>query len=155
MTKKKLSIRKAKVKDVPKIQELVNFYANRKEMLPRSLNDLYENLSQIFVVDDGGKIVGCCQLHVTWEDLAEIKALAVNLDYLLQGWGKKLVRNCMREAKKLGIKKVFALTFKPDFFEKLGFQRINRDQLPHKVWGECVKCHLFPDCNEIPVMKEI
>ncbi len=132
MTKKKQQIRKAKVKDVPRIQELVNFYANRKEMLPRSLNELYENLSEIFVVDDGGKIIGCCQLHVTWEDLAEVKALAVSLDYFLQGWGRKLVQTSIREGKKLGIKKVFALTFKPDFFEKLGFVDETKSDLEKK-----------------------
>lgn len=155
MIKNKQYIRQAKVSDVPKIQELINFYANRKEMLPRSLNELYENLPEILVLADNGKVVGCCQLHVTWEDLAEIKALAVHQNYLRHGWGKKLVQSSIQKAKKLGIKKVFALTFKPEFFEKLAFRKINREELPHKVWGECVKCYLFPDCQEVPLLKNI
>ena len=149
-------IRKARVSDVQKIQKLINHYAKKDEMLPRSLSQIYEELQNFYVVETRGKkIIGCCELFITWEDLAEIKALAVDQNYKGKGYGKLLVKQCILTARQLGIKKVFALTFKPEFFQKIGFKTISKDVLPHKIWFECIKCHLFPDCNEVPVMKEI
>ncbi|MEW6556469.1 MAG: N-acetyltransferase [Elusimicrobiota bacterium] len=148
-------IRKAKVSDVKKIHKLINFYAKNGEMLPRSLSQLYEELQNFYVAETNKKIIGCCELFTTWEDLAEIKALAVSPKYRGKGIGKSLVNICILTSRQLGIKRVFALTFKPAFFQKLGFKIISKDILPHKIWFECVKCHLFPNCNEVPVMKEI
>ena len=148
-------IRKATVEDVKKIQKLVNFYAKREKMLPRSLNELYENIRDFYVYTEGGKVSGCCALHVDWEDLAEIKSLAVAKSKAGKGIGKKLLAQCLKDAKVLKLTKIFALTYIPDFFVKFGFTTISRNKLPHKIWSECIKCMYFPGCKEIAMMKEI
>jgi len=151
----KVKIRSARISDVKAIHQLINYYANRKEMLPRSLNDIYENLPEFVVAEVDKKLVGCCALHIAWEDLAEVKALAIRPDYQGKGLGSRLVRECEKRAKKYEIRRVFALTFKPKFFQKLSYQIISRDELPHKIWGECIHCPMFPDCGEVPVRKNL
>ncbi|MFA5388294.1 MAG: N-acetyltransferase [Candidatus Omnitrophota bacterium] len=141
-------IRKATIEDIKDIQELINFYAKQDRMLPRSLNELYENIRDFYVYEKSKKIAGCCALHVTWEDLAEIKSLAVEEDKQKKGIGAMLVKQALKDAKELKVKRVFALTYVPSFFEKLGFKRIEHAQLPHKIWSECIKCIKFPDCAE-------
>ena len=148
-------MRKARISDVKEIQKLINHYAKNEEMLPRSLSQIYEQLQNFYVVELKKKIAACCELFITWEDLAEVKSLAVAPNYIGKGFGSALVKKCISTAKQLGVKKVFALTFKPEFFLKLGFKIVSKDVMPHKIWFECVKCPLFPDCNEVPVMKEI
>jgi amino-acid N-acetyltransferase len=150
-----MKIRPAKVTDVKTMHSLIGYYAERKEMLPRPINDLYENIQEFVVAEDKKKVIACCALHVSWEDLAEIKALAVAQDYQRKGIGSQLVEALEANARKLEIKKAFALTFKPAFFERMKYKRILREKLPHKIWGECVKCPLFPDCGEIPLIKEL
>lgn len=141
-------IRKAAINDIKDMQELINFYAKADRMLPRSLNELYENIRDFFVYEEGGKILGCCALHVAWENLAEIKSLAVEESKQKKGIGVMLVKEALSDAKKLKVKRVFALTYVPLFFEKLGFKRIEHAELPHKIWSECIKCVKFPDCAE-------
>ena len=141
-------IRKAAIDDIKEIQELINYYAKQDRMLPRSLNELYENIRDFFVYEVKGKISGCCALHPTWEDLAEVKSLAVKESAHKKGIGAKLVKAALADAKKLKVKKVFALTYVPEFFEKMGFKRIEHAKLPHKIWSECIKCVKFPDCAE-------
>jgi amino-acid N-acetyltransferase len=148
-------IRKATVADVKKIQKLVNFYAKKERMLPRSLNELYENIRDFFVYAEGNKIYGCCALHIDWEDLAEIKSLAVDSKRCGRGVGKKLLEECLKDAKKLQVRKIFALTYIPEFFEILGFGIVDKKELPHKIWSECIRCMYFPNCKEIAMMKEI
>lgn len=148
-------IRRATIKDVKKMQNLIKFYAEKDEMLPRSLNELYENIRDFFVFEQKGKIAGCCALHVCWQDLGEIKSLAVLKTKQGKGIGKKLLLNCLNEAKRLGLKKIFALTYKPQYFEKFGFAQIEKANLPHKIWIDCIKCVKFPDCNEVALIKEI
>ena len=148
-------IRKAKVTDVKKIQKLINYYAKRDRMLPRSLNELYENIRDFFVYADGAKVYGCCALHIDWEDLSEIKSLAVAHSRVRTGIGKKLLEECLKEATALKLKKVFALTYVPIFFKKFGFKVVDKSKLPHKIWSECIKCVYFPGCKEIAVMKEL
>ncbi|MCX5777629.1 MAG: N-acetyltransferase [Elusimicrobia bacterium] len=150
-----MKIRPAKVSDVKAIHALIGYYAERKEMLPRPINDLYENIQELMVAEDKGKVVACCALHVSWEDLAEIKALAVEQNYHHKGIGTTIVATLEKRAKELGVNRVFALTFKPPFFKQLGYKQIKREALPHKIWGECVKCHLFPDCGETPLIKNL
>jgi amino-acid N-acetyltransferase len=150
-----MKIRSARVTDVKTIHSLIGFYAERKEMLPRPINDLYENIQEFVIAEDKGKVIGCCALHVSWEDLAEIKALAIAQNYQHKGVGTTLVLALQKKAKELEIHKTFALTFKPNFFERLGYKRILREKLPHKIWGECVKCPLFPDCGEIPLILDL
>ncbi|MBI4974596.1 MAG: N-acetyltransferase [Candidatus Omnitrophica bacterium] len=148
-------IRKATVDDVKKIQKLVNYYAKRDVMLPRSLNELYENIRDFYVYAEGKNIYGCCALHVDWEDLSEIKCLAVKKTKSGKGIGKKLLERCLKEAKTLKVRKVFALTYIPEFFKAFGFRAVDRNKLPHKIWSECIKCVYFPDCKEMAMMKEI
>jgi amino-acid N-acetyltransferase len=150
-----MPIRKANVDDVKKMQQLVNYYAKRERMLPRSLNELYENIRDFYVYTEGKNIYGCCALHVDWEDLAEIKSLAVAKNKAGKGIGKKLLEHCLKDAKVLKVRKVFALTYIPEFFERFGFSMVDKKELPHKIWSECIKCMYFPGCKEIAMMKEM
>lgn len=148
-------LRKAKIRDIKQIQALINAFAKKNLMLPRSLNELYENLRDHWVVEQNGKVVGCAALHISWDDLAEIKSLAVAKNTQGKGMGKELIEACLSEAEKLGAKKVFALTYKPDFFKKFGFKKINHAKLPHKIWAECINCCKFPDCQETALLKTL
>ncbi len=148
-------LRKAKIGDIKHIQALINVFAKQDIMLPRSLNELYENLRDFWVVEEGHKILGCCALHVSWEDLAEIKALAVLKNKQGKGIGRQLVTACMGEAKELGARKVFVLTYKPDYFKQFGFKRVKHSDLPHKIWAECINCCKFPNCQEIALLKSL
>jgi N-acetylglutamate synthase (EC 2.3.1.1) len=146
-----LKIRKAKVKDVIEIFKILQHFALKEVLLPRSLNSIYENIRDFFVCEVDGKIVGVGSLHVHWEDLAEIKSLAVKEEYQHLGIGRNIVQECLNEAKELGIKRVFALTYVPEFFKKNGFEITDKSNFPQKVWTECIHCVKFNDCHEIPV----
>ncbi len=143
---------KARVSDVPQMHKLINFFADKDEMLARSLSEIYENIRDYFVVRQGERVIACVALHVSWSDLAEIKSLAVAEDYQKQGVGDQLVEACLKEAKELGIPTVFCLTYKPAFFEKGGFSQVDKAELPHKVWGECYRCPKFPNCDEVALI---
>ncbi len=146
-------IRKARLGDIKKIQKLVNFYAKKDEMLPLALNDLYDRIRDFYVYEQSGKIAGCGALHISWEDLGEIRSLAVEKSRQKKGIGKKIVKECLKEAKRLGLEKVFVLTYKPEYFRQFGFNDIDKYQLPHKIWTDCVKCVHFPDCTEDALIK--
>jgi len=150
-----MQIRKANVNDAVSIQSIVNYYADKDKMLPRSFNEIYENIRDFWVCEGNGGIVGCVALHVTWEDLAEVKSLAVKEEFNRRGIGKNLLNECVEDAKKLVIKKVFALTYMPEYFKKFGFKEIPKEKLPHKIWSECIRCPKFPDCGEIALLYEI
>ena len=148
-------IRKALIKDAKEILSIINFYANRGEMLYRSTNEIYEKMRDFIVCEIDEEVVGVSSLHVDWEDLAEIRSLAVKEKSSRKGIGSSLVKECIREAKELGIKKVFTLTYVPKFFEKMGFKIVDKTQFPHKIWGDCVKCPKFPECDETALIYEI
>lgn len=148
-------IRKARLADVRNVQRLVNFYAKKDEMLPLSLNDLYGKIRDFYVYEHKGKVIGCGALHISWEKLGEIRSLAVQKGRQKKGVGKRIVKECIREARDLGIEKVFVLTYKPEYFKKFGFKGIDKYQLPHKVWTDCVKCVHFPDCTEDALIKNL
>ena len=148
-------IRRAVVADVPEIQQMINAYAAKDEMLPRSLSAIYENIRDFYVIDVDGKVLGCCAIHITWSDLAEVKSLAVDESLHGSGYGRDMVNICLEDAKLMGVTKVFALTYVPEFFEKLGFSRVEKSTLPHKIWSECINCPKFPDCGEEAVVKDI
>ncbi|WP_029520365.1 N-acetyltransferase [Persephonella sp. IF05-L8] len=148
-------IRKATVKDAEGIFNILQVYAIKGILLPRSLNSIYENIRDFFVYEQDGKIVGIGSLHVFWEDLAEIKSLAVLEEYQHHGIGKKIVEECIKDAKALGIKRVFALTYVPEFFQKLGFKIVDKSEFPQKVWTECIHCVKFNECKEVPVLLEL
>ena len=148
--------KKAALADVRQMHELINSYARRGLMLPRSLNYVYEKIRDFWVQRQRSKVVGCCALNIVgWQNLAEIKSLAVDKKYQKKGIGKTLVEACLKEAKALGIKKVFVLTYEPDFFKSLGFRLISKEKLPHKIWSDCLNCPEFPGCHEEALMKTI
>ena len=148
-------IRDALISDAKVIQKLVNSFANNGEMLPLSLNDVYENILKFVVWEEEGEVVGCCALHPTWEDLAEVRSIAVCESMKGKGIGYKLVVEVLDRAKKLGIKNMFLLTYVPGFFEKLGFTIVEKETLPKKIWSDCLKCTKFPDCDEIAMSMEL
>lgn len=144
--------RKATIEDVERLQKLIAVYASRNEMLHRSLNELFETIRDFCVVAIDDEIVACSALHVTWDDLAELKCVAVSEKLHGTGLGRLVVEKSLSEAVDLKLRRVFTLTYQPGFFGKFKFQIVDRNTLPHKVWGECIKCHKFPDCNEVAMM---
>lgn len=148
-------IRKARMSDVKGIHQLIADYAKKGDMLPRSLADIYENLRDYFVfLDDDGELVGSAAIHIMWEDLAEVRSLAVREGRMRRGVGTQLVESCISEAIVLGIARVFALTYKPEFFEKMGFHIVDKAELPQKIWADCLKCSKFPDCDEVALVAD-
>ena len=139
----------AKISDVAQMHKLINYFADRGQMLARSLAEIYENIRDFYVVRRDEKVIACAALHVNWEDLAEIKSVAVNEEDQRQGIGTMLIKACLDEAQELGIPMVFCLSYRPDFFESCGFTRIDKSKLPQKVWGECFRCAKFPNCDEV------
>ena len=148
-------IRRANLGDIKEIQRLIKLYAPRGGVLPRSLSELYDHLRDFSVFIRNRKVIGICALHICWDDLAEIRSLAVEEEDQSKGIGAKLVRACLKESRLLGVKRVFALTYQPKFFEKLGFEIVDKAALPHKIWADCLKCVKFPDCDETAVLKEL
>lgn len=148
-------IRKARMSDVKGIHQMIADYAKKGDMLPRSLADIYENLRDYFVfLGDDGELVGSAAIHIMWEDLAEVRSLAVREGRMRRGVGTQLVESCISEAIMLGIDRVFALTYKPEFFEKLGFHTVDKSELPQKIWTDCLKCSKFPDCDEVALVAD-
>jgi len=143
---------KARINDIPQIQKMVNYFADKGEMLPRALSELYENIRDFFVVRDGEKLVACAALHIFWSDLAEVRAVSVAEGMQDRGAGALLMRACLEEARSMGIVTVFCLTYKPDFFEQFGFRQVDKMELPRKIWGECLRCPKFPDCDEVALI---
>ncbi|MCL2102920.1 MAG: N-acetyltransferase [Syntrophorhabdaceae bacterium] len=148
-------IRKARIADVRTIQSMILDYSRKGEMLPRSLSSIYENLRDYFVYEnENGELVGSAAIHIMWEDLAEVRSLAVRESEMGKGIGTKLVEACMSEAIVLGIARVFALTYRPGFFKRLGFREIDKSELPQKIWSDCLKCVKFPDCDEVALVAD-
>ena len=148
-------IRKAKLDEIKEIQQLIRLYSPRGGILPRSLSELYDHLRDFFVFIRNRRVIGICALHICWEDLAEIRSLAVEEKIRRRGIGEKLVKACLEESRRLGVQRVFALTYQSDFFERLGFKKVDKAVLPHKIWTDCLKCVKFPDCDEVAVVKEL
>jgi amino-acid N-acetyltransferase len=151
-----ITIRKAIIGDVGRIQALVNHYASKETMLGLSLSEIYDQIRD-FTVAEGPRrsLIGVCALHVIWDDLAEIRSLAVDPKIRRRGVGRSLVERCLEEARSLQIPKVFALTYQPEFFRRIGFERVDKAELPHKVWRDCLKCSKFPHCDETAVLKTL
>ena len=148
-------IRKAKLNDAKEIQRLIKLYAPRGGVLPRSLSEIYDHLRDFFLFVRNRKVIGICALHICWDDLAEIRSLAVKEEDQNKGIGARLVKACLKESALLGVRRVFALTYEPEFFERLGFEKVDKSTLPHKIWADCLNCAKFPDCDEIAVLKEL
>lgn len=150
-----ITFRKAKMQDVEPLHELINDFAERGLMLPRSRNMMYEALREFTIIEDAGVLVGAGALHVIWENLAEIRALAINSEYQGQGIGKQLIEKLLSEALDLGINRVFALTYQGEFFKRCGFREVSKDEMPHKVWKECINCPKFPNCDELAMIRDL
>ena len=141
-------LRKAQISDVKEIQKLLVAYANSGDMLSRSLSELYETIRDFYVYEKDERIIGAAALHIVWEDLAEVRSVAVLEGMTRAGIGSKLVGACIDEACQLRLKRIFCLTYRPDFFSTLGFKMADKSELPQKVWGDCIRCVKFPDCDE-------
>lgn len=141
-------LRKARIPDVKAMQTLINRYADAGQMLPRSLNELYEHLRDFTVQEEDGEITGVCALHISWEGLAEVRSLAVRKDRKGKGIGSLLVKRCLEEARELGAGQVFVLTYQEGFFRRLNFLPVDKKELPHKIWTDCLNCVKFPNCDE-------
>ena len=142
-------IRKASMLEAPKIYKLLELSARQGELLPRSLSELYDCIRDFHTyIDDQEELIGCCALHPTWEELGEIRSLIVQQESRRKGIGRKLVTKCLEEARDLSIRRVFVLTYNPEFFMQCGFTTISKSMLPHKIWADCIRCIHFPDCNE-------
>ncbi len=137
---------------MPQIHKLVNSFGSRGMMLLRPLSEIYENLRDFFVVREGDKVIGCGALHILWGDLIEIKSVAVAEDHQRKGIGTLVVDSCLKEAKKINVPLVFVLTYQTDFFGTFGFEKIDKMDLPRKVWGECQRCPKYPDCDEVAMI---
>jgi len=151
-------IRKAIIQDISPIHKLLGHYADQGLLLPRSLSGLYDHLRDFYIIEDDNQadsITAVCALGVCWEDLAEVKSLAVVEGHQGKGLGSQLVEACIEEAGTLGLTKIFALTYVKDFFFKMGFKEIEKSTLPHKIWADCLQCPKFPDCDEIAMMMEL
>jgi amino-acid N-acetyltransferase len=146
---KPLAVEKAKISDAPQIHKLANHFAQKGVMLPRALSEIYENIRDFFVIRDGEKVVACASLHVYWSDLAELRGVAVAEEYQNRRLGAKIIEACINEARELGIPQAFCLTYRASFFERQGFNRVDKAELPRKIWSECYRCPKFPDCDEV------
>lgn len=140
-------IRSARMGDVREIHALLQHFSRKNLLLGRSISSLYDHLRDFVVYEDQG-VRGVCSLHICWENLAEIRSLAVAEESQGRGIGEALVRACLDEARRLEIGRVFTLTYQAPFFRKLGFVEIDKRELPHKVWSDCLNCPQFPDCDE-------
>jgi amino-acid N-acetyltransferase len=145
---KQVNIRKAQIKEAREIFKIIDYFAKKNLLLPRSLNEIYENIRDFWIAQVNQKIVGCCSLHPYREDLAEIRSLAILPEYQKQGIGKKLLNSALKEARELGIEKVFTLTYQPEFFKKNNFKPTEKEKLPQKIWRDCCQCLHFPVCKE-------
>ena len=148
-----MKIRPARVSDATAICDLINYYAERERMLHRSLESIYDKLREFQVAEEAGRIVGCAAVDVFWADLAEVKSLAVAAELRGRGVGSQLLRSACEDARRLGIAKLFALTYEEAFFASHGFEVIDRNTLPEKVWRECIACPRADACDEIAILK--
>jgi amino-acid N-acetyltransferase len=148
-----MHLRKATFGDVEAIHKLVNDYAQQGVMLPRSRNSIYETLRDVIIAEEEGRLVGVGSLHLSWDALAEVRALAIAPDFHRRGIGRQIVEALLVEGRALGVKTFFTLTYQPEFFGTLGFSEVTKEELPQKVWKECINCPKFPNCDEVAMVK--
>ena len=153
-----VTIRRAAAKDIKAVHRLLSLYGGEGLLLARPLSELYDHLRDFFVVAKGGSdqsVIGACALGICWEDMAEIRSLAVVKGYQGQKFGSQLVLACLEEARALGIRKVFVLTYVEGFFAKMGFKVVDKSILPHKIWADCLRCSKYPDCDETAMILDL
>jgi amino-acid N-acetyltransferase len=153
-----MMIRKAIIGDIKHIHKLLNYYGDRGLLLARPLSELYDHLRDFMVLVEKGeedRVIATCALGICWEDLAEIRSLAVTDDQQGKRYGSQLVQACLEEAKTLGVRKIFVLTYAEEFFRGMGFRVVEKSTFPHKVWADCLKCSKFPECDETAMLLEL
>jgi amino-acid N-acetyltransferase len=150
-----MNVRHARITDAKRICGLVNFYAERGRMLHRSLESVYDCIREFLVAEENGDVLGCVAIDVFWADLAEIKSLAVDQSARGKGVGKALVESAAKDAARIGVTRLFALTYEQTFFEACGFAVVDRNALPEKVWRECFVCPKKDHCDEIAMTRDI
>lgn len=150
-----IEIHSARMPDADAICEIVNFYAERGRMLYRSLDAVYATLRNFLVAKSDDSVCGCVSLEISWANLAEIKSLAVRPEFVGKGIGKRLVAQAIEDARKLGVHQLFALTYEKDFFLRCGFHEIRREDLPYKVWSDCIACAKRNACDETAMLMEL
>jgi amino-acid N-acetyltransferase len=150
-----LRVRPAAIGDVPEIHHLLDIYAAQGNLLPRTMSELYRHLRDFFVIEANGRVAACGALEIFTEDLGEVRSLVVDDAWKRQGLGRVLVERLIEEARAIGLKRLMALTYVPEFFHKLGFRTVPKDTLPEKVWSVCVKCYKFNNCDEVAVLKQL
>lgn len=149
-------VRPARLTDVPAMLALINGYAEQGVMLPRSSGELYESIRDFLVVDcEPGGVGACGAVHIFTRQIAELKSVAVAERLRGHGVGRLLVEACCDAGRVLGLERVFCLTYQVAFFERLGFERVDRSRLPEKVWGECVRCNKFLACDEVALWRRL
>lgn len=146
--------RQAKFSDVEEIYNLIAGYASQGIMLPKPHNVLYETIREFIVAEEIStkKIIGTGALHLTWNELAEVRSMAIQPEYKRHGIGAEIVKKLLEEGKEVGVKKFFTLTYSPEFFQSLGFKTTTKESLPHKIWKECIECPKFANCDEIAMI---
>ncbi len=150
-----VTTRPARIADVERILGLVNELAVQQVMLPRSPASVIENVRDFHVAEIDGQFAGCGALAICWSDLAEVRSLAVHPDHQGHGIGRRLVDALTAEAEQLGVPKLFAFTYVPEFFSKVGFQETAHDRLPHKVFNDCLHCPKFMACDEVAMTRTL
>jgi len=148
-------VRKAALSDAREIHALVREFSSKDEMLSRTLEEICTRIRDFFVARCGEEAAGIVSLHIWDEGLGEIRSLAVSAPMRRRGLGRALVEAALGEARDLGIKKVFALTYAVDFFLKMGFSVVDKSTLPQKIWGDCAECRKFPGCDETAVLLDL
>ncbi len=148
-------IRPARLHDIKAVHRLIADRAEKGHILPRAMTELYSQVRafKVWVENSSEEIAGCGALEIVWEDLAEIRSLAVKTDHEGRGIGSALVEALLEDAREMGVKRVFLLTYRPRFFQRLGFDHLEKSQLPHKIWADCIRCTKFPECDELALVR--
>ena len=150
-----MKYRRATFQDVESIHRIVNHYAEQGLMLARSRNYVYETLRDFVLAEDNGTVVGVGALHMVWDGLAEIRAMAIAPEYAGRGIGMAIVEQLAKDARGLGVKTLFTLTYQQGFFAKAGFTEVPKESLSQKVWKDCINCSKFPNCDEIAMIRKL
>jgi amino-acid N-acetyltransferase len=143
------------LRDVKSIHRLIAEQAQSGHILARAMSELYSQVKDFKISEEegSGEIVGCGALQIVWEDLAEIRSLAVQTEYQGHGIGTALIEALLEESSQMGVSKVFVLTYRPELFQRLGFALMDKSLLPHKIWADCIRCTKFPECDEIALVR--
>lgn len=155
MTSTAVTVRKAAIRDIHAILDLINAYASEGVMLPRTEFEMSENIRDFSVAYEEDALVGCGALHFYTPLTAEVRSLAVRPQVKQHGIGRAIVESLEAEARENDLESIFAFTYVPGFFAKLGFGEVERGEMPLKAWKDCLRCPKFESCDEIPVLKRL